>query len=392
MGANNVTLRSSNGTPFQDGVTNFTVFFDTTFCDIQVTVLPAGSGPASFTLVSGGTPANCASAVVSGTYIQNAPVNATNYVDIMVNVASIGTYTITATGGGLTFTGTGSFTATGNQTVRLQASGTPTTLGANTITFAAPFATCNFPVTVVTGGAFTIDCPNVIVNGTYQVGVALGASNTIDIPITVTTAGPYSISASINGMTFAASGTLSLATTSITLIGSGMPMTSVGSPFNLSVGTPVCLIPITCIPGATINWSFRIGTTTYQGASSTIPGEIDYDNTTPPFIFFSYIGYNAALDEVDIQFIDLTGGINASETYNTRSQGLTNVAGFYFIDGAGTLDLEADPFDTSVGIIFTVQTHNTSTRRITGIFSGTANDLISSTVKTITNGTFDITY
>src|SRR5258705_10499393 len=84
LGATTVTLRG-NGTPFAAGVNNFVVSFDSTFCDIQVTVLPAGSGPAVFTLVSGGTPSNCASAVVAGTYVQNAVLNATNYADIMFN-------------------------------------------------------------------------------------------------------------------------------------------------------------------------------------------------------------------------------------------------------------------------------------------------------------------
>src|SRR6185436_16318778 len=38
LGATTVTLRG-NGTPFAPGVNNFVVSFDSTFCDIQVTVL-----------------------------------------------------------------------------------------------------------------------------------------------------------------------------------------------------------------------------------------------------------------------------------------------------------------------------------------------------------------
>jgi hypothetical protein len=251
LGANSVTLRGS-GTPFVDGINNFVVSFDSTFCDIQVTVLPAGSGPASFTLVSGGTPTNCASAVVSGTYVQNAPVNATNYVDIMVNVASIGTYTITATGGGLTFTGTGSFTATGNQTVKLQASGTPTTVGTNTITFAAPFATCNFPVTVVApitgtlGGAGGA-CTPVRVNGTYTLGIPLVAGNTVEVDITTSVVGPYSISTNtVAGISFSATGTSNGATQTITLLNNGGTPTASGPQmFTVTFGTSTCTFSIT---------------------------------------------------------------------------------------------------------------------------------------------------
>ena len=55
---------------------------------------------------------------------------------------------------------------------------------------------------------FSIDCLNVTVNGTYQVGTALTAANTVDIMVNVATAGPYNISTTAtNGMTFTASGT-----------------------------------------------------------------------------------------------------------------------------------------------------------------------------------------
>ena len=43
LGATNVTLRG-NGTPFAAGIDNFVVSFDSTICDIAVTVLPAGAG------------------------------------------------------------------------------------------------------------------------------------------------------------------------------------------------------------------------------------------------------------------------------------------------------------------------------------------------------------
>src|SRR4029078_11985692 len=89
LGATNVTLRG-NGTPFASGVNNFVVSFDSTVCDIQVTVATA----AAYTLVAGGTPSNCASAAVSGTYVKDAPTNSSNFVDITVNVTSIGAYSI----------------------------------------------------------------------------------------------------------------------------------------------------------------------------------------------------------------------------------------------------------------------------------------------------------
>jgi hypothetical protein len=391
-GANLVTLRST-GTPFAAGTNNFTVAFDSTFCNIAVDVLPAGSGPASFTLVSGGTPSNCASAVVSGTYVNGAALNASNYVDITVNVASAGTYTaITATGGGMTFTKTGGvFSTTGNQTIRLAGTGTPATTGANTVTFGAPFASCNFTVTVDAPAAYTINCAGVVVNGTYTAGSALTAANTITIPITVTTAGSYGITANINGMTFSNSGTLTTATTSITLNGSGAPTTATGSPFSLTVGS--CTIPITVLPGAVVNWKFTVT----NAPSTTYQGETDLAtlaNLPPlPGVTFAYTGSNVAgTDNLVIALNDISGTINNGETYSSSAT-LSNAAGFqYDLTPVGAGDIyRADPSQTGVTMTFTVQNHNTTTRTISGIFSGTAKNNAGQTI-TITAGEFSGIY
>jgi hypothetical protein len=488
LGATNVTLRSS-GTPFAAIPTNFVVYFDTTFCDIQVNVLPAGSGPAVFTLI--GSPGSCGTPTINGTYAKSVPLTMANTVVLNVNVATAGTYTVTTTAtNGMTFSGTGSL-ATGPQTITLIGTGTPTNSGSTTIPVTAGASTCSFVINVLapvtgtlgggpgactpstvngayfqnivltasnnvtvqittssigpysvttdtqagfsfsasgtstggtqtitlngtgtpissgtknftvtfgtstctfsvnvgTGGAYIPNCSTANVNGVYKAGTALNASNTVDIDINVTSLGPFSIStAPVNGnMVFSLSGTFStLGVQTITLQGSGTPAVQGG--FDITMpGTTTCTFHVICVG---INWSFKIGSTTYQG--STFSAGLDV--SVPPFTFFSFEGNNAAFDDILFDFVDLTGGINASETYNTKSQGLTNIGDFYFTDGPGTLDLVADPFDVSVGIIFTVQTHNTSTRKITGIFSGTAFDNISSTTKTITNGTFTIDY
>ncbi len=383
-GANLVTLRG-NGTPFAAGTSNFTVVFDSTVCNIQVDVLAAGSGPASFTLVSGGTPSNCASAVISGTYVNGAALNgATNYVDVTVNVATAGSYTaITATGGGMTFTkSAGVFTATGNQTIRLVGSGTPTTAGANTVTFAAPFVGCNFTVTVDAPAAYTINCTGATPNGTYTSGTALTAANTITLPITVTTAGSYSITASVNGMTFSNSGTLTATTTSITLNGSGTPTTSTGSPFSLTVGA--CSIPITVANGTvTFDWKFTEGTTTYQGSSVAVV----LTTFIPPFLNLAYTGVDVPTNQLGFNLVDASGTINNNETYSTiLSAG--NSAVFTFILAGGTDQLATD---ATRNIIFTVVNHNTTSRTITGTFSGQVKNN-AGTTKAITMGEFTAVY
>jgi len=367
LGNVDVTLRG-NGTPFASGVNNFIVSFDSTVCDIAVTVLPAGTGAAVFTL--SGAPAACTGAVVSGVYATGTALTAANTAAISVNVTTIGTYTITTTFQGMTFAASGAFTATGPNTVTLVGSGTPTTGGVNTVPLTVGTTTCSFAVTVTspavyslagspttcttpviagtyalgvalsaantvtlnvnvttagayvistapavggmvfsgsgtlavgpqtivltgsgvptTGGnttipintgtsncsfvinvtgsnaVYNINCAGATANGTYQVGTALGAGNTITLPITVSTAGAYTLTGTINGMTFTNAGTLTLATTTITLNGTGTPTTA--GTFNLSVGAPVCSIPIVCTPAPSMdyfprttgsNWSYE---------------------------------------------------------------------------------------------------------------------------------------
>ncbi len=388
LGATNVILRG-NGTPFATGVNNFVVNFDTSFCDIQVTVISPGIGTLS------GSPTACAPIFVNGGYSPGVALTTGNNAVVEVNVTTPGIFNIrtdTLLGGSLWFSFSGSLGTTGLQSVTLQAQGSipaATATGPQTFTVKLGASQCTFVVQVLGPAVFTIDCPNVMVNGTYQVGISLNPLvHTIDIPVTVGTAGAYNISVSVNGMTFSGSGTLAVGPATITLAGSSSsaPAGPAGT-YNLSVGTPACSIPIPVATAPVINWSFRIGTTTYQGSTF-------YDTLyvpAAPFTFFEYEGDNAALDDIIFDFIDLSGGVT-TESYDTRSQGLTNMADFYFTDGAGTLDLSADPFDTSVGIIFTVQSHSTATRTITGIFSGTAFDSVSGTIKTITTGTFSVVY
>ncbi|OSZ79958.1 hypothetical protein CAP36_01450 [Chitinophagaceae bacterium IBVUCB2] len=502
-GVNTVTLQSQ-GTPFAQGINNFVVSFLGTVCDIQVDVLPAGAGgPAVFTLVNGGAPANCASAVISGTYIKDAAVTSSNYVDVTVNVTTIGTYTITATGGGLTFARTAAFTTTGNQTVRLNASGTPPTAGANTITFAAPFAACSFtvnvvaPVTGTLGGApgactpvtpngtytqgvtltaantiqiqittsavgaynistnsvagisfsgsgtttgalqtitlagtgtpnasgpqvftvtygtstctftinigaaagpavFTINCPGVVVNGTYQVGVNLTAANTIVIPINLTTPGSYSVTTSINGMSFSFSGNLPAGTTSVTLVGNtaNAPTGPAGT-YNLSIGSPACLIPITVTAAPTIDWKFTItGGATYQGRKLSA----DYDvSTAAPATIMEFEGDNATGDYFYLGLGDITGGILAGEIYKANATQIPpeNAADFYFENLTGTVTFEATPIPTNNGtnLKVTITSHDLVGKVIIGTFDGTVKDQTGA-VKTIAvgAGTFTIRY
>lgn len=390
IGVNTVTLQSQ-GTPFAQGINNFVVTFLGSVCDIQVEVLPAGAGgPAVFTLVNGGTPANCATAVVNGVYLKDVAVNTTNTVDVTVNVTTIGTYTISASGGGLTFSRTAAFTTTGNQTIRLNATGTATTAGAATVTFAAPFAACSFSVTVQAGAIYSIDCPNVVVNGTYNVGTPLNAGNTIVIPITVTTEGSYSITTTVNGMTFSGSGSLTFASTSITLTGntSTSPTGPAGT-YNLGIGgTPACTAPIVVTGTATVAWKFTEGTTTLQGNFDMGTLQVI---SVPPFIVntYTFTGSNAGGQSLTLIIGDISGGITNGETYTTTSS-TSNSVGMVVLGGISNL-YEANGTIPGLTFTVTVTSHVPATKTISGTFAGTVKDGLGVT-KTITNGTFTGTY
>lgn len=389
-GINTIKLLG-NGTPVVDGTFNFTIQFDGVTCVVPVTFLPAGAGgPASYTLSGSGTPATCSNASVSGTYVKDVALTASNKVTLEVNVTTIGTYSITTTYQGMTFSGSGAFATTGLQPVVLTGSGTPTTAGANVVPFTAGSSACNFTVNVDAPATYAPDCATASVNGTYKSGIPLDGTNTIVYTVNATVAGAYSISTSVNGMTFTGSGTLTTGANTVTLTGSGTP-TATGT-FNLSLpGTPACNVSITVAAGPTIDWKFTDATAgvTYQGQNY----DVAFDNSTPPFSVLVIGGDNAAGDDFSLYIADISGTINANETYSSTLT-TANSCLFEFINGSSGQTLVASPANVSDGASITVKVTsiNTTTKTVTGTFSGTAADDVTHAKHTITNGTFTAVY
>jgi len=144
-GTQGITLQAS-GTPVAGGTFAFTPSNAGTTCSYDITVLPAGSGSAVYSLE--GSPGNCSGAVSNGTYTAGTATNATNTVSLKANVTTIGTYSITAAMvNGISFSKNGTFTSTGVQTIVLDASGTPTAAGTFNYTAAAPGSNCTFSIT-----------------------------------------------------------------------------------------------------------------------------------------------------------------------------------------------------------------------------------------------------
>lgn len=147
-GVQNVTL-SGSGLPVAAGIFNVTATNGTSSCTFSVTVLPAGTGAASFTL--NGDPGTCSGATQNGTYAAGTPLIAANTITINVTVLTLGTYTITTnSSNGMIFGASGTFTVLGPQPVNLSGTGTPLAGGTNNFTATAGTSTCIFSV-VCTG-------------------------------------------------------------------------------------------------------------------------------------------------------------------------------------------------------------------------------------------------
>jgi hypothetical protein len=149
-GAQDITLTAS-GTPSAAGTYDFMPIAGGCSFSITVASNNGGSGgTASYTL--GGGTSSCTDASVSGTLTAGSAASAANTVALKVTVNTVGTYSIsTNTTNGISFAGSGSFTTTGEQSIILTASGTPTAAG--TFAYTPGSNGCSFNVTVKNSGS-----------------------------------------------------------------------------------------------------------------------------------------------------------------------------------------------------------------------------------------------
>ncbi len=277
---------TGNGTPVKKGNFSFVPVTNNT-CNFSVSFLEGA--PAAVFTYAGGT-ATCTAPVIAGSYGSGVALGSGNYVDLAVNVTTPGAYTIsTNSANGISFSGSGAFTANGAQVVRLIGNGTPS--GSGTFAY-TPSGGCSFSITTTTAGGtsvYTLNCTAPVVAGTYTAGVPLGAGNTITIKADVTTAGTYSISTpAINGMTFSTSGTFAVGPNqTIVLTGSGTPAAAGTNSFSV-IGSAGCTIPVTTVapPPAvyTLTCSGTSVTGSYvTGTALTTSNKVDVEvNVTTP--------------------------------------------------------------------------------------------------------------
>ncbi len=202
-----------------------------------------------------GTGGTCTNNVVTGSYYAGTPLGAANVIQLQVNVIAAGRYSVnTNTVNGVFFAGSGNFTDTGRQTITVTGSGTPASDGSFSFNSAVDSG-CSFIVVFnkaqVISAHYTLAgapnaCTNIIATGNYFYGQALTQSNSIEVNVNVTAAGPYSLTTdTLDGISFSASGTFSgTGIKQITLTGYGTPTFPENLTFNLSGDSTACTFPL----------------------------------------------------------------------------------------------------------------------------------------------------
>lgn len=233
-----------------------TAVFFISSCQKELSI-ETGSVPSAGTLQSD-VSGDCLPKTVNGIYEAGKALNGTtNYIEVQVNVATTGAYTVfTDTINGVWFRAVGVFTATGVNTIKLKGNGTPVNAGVNVYVVQYNETECSVAVTTLpAGGAnpavLTLEgaptaCMVSNTAGTYVVGVPLDISNSVTIGVNVITMGTYTISTSVsNGLIFSGTGVVAAGAQTITLTGSGTPVAAGPTNVVVIVGTSVCTFTIT---------------------------------------------------------------------------------------------------------------------------------------------------
>ena len=357
----------------------------------------SGAGIAGGTLK--GAAGECLPAAIQGVYVAGAVLNNTHYINVSADFTALGTYSIsTDVVNGYSFSATGIAGALGVQVVQLKATAgsSPVTAGANTFTVKFGSSQCNIVVDVFPAGtanaSLTIDCSGYVLTGTYMQNTPVSSSNTIQVKANVTVAGLYNISSNtVNGVSFSGSGFLPVGNAQpVTLTAAtGIPTASGLKTYTIGAGSSTCNVDIdfaagTGPPPGSFTWSFKANAVTYSGTSD----EALYNPSQPGLL--AATGSNPAGDNFSLT----TGNLNGPFTTGTYAG--------VFSTNKMTIDFDfehtgvAYTFDalTANGNITTIIDNiNTTTKVITGRFSGTAiNAAAGNANVSISEGTFTLHY
>ncbi len=197
---------------------------------------------------------DCLGATQVGSFKKDTLLTAGNYVDIQIDITQTGTYAIkTDTLNGYSFSATGIFAVEGINTIRLLASGRPVAPALDVFTVKFDTTSCQINIVVSgTGGGgataakFTLvgsptTCTGATQTNNFYANILTTPANRDTVYVNVTQAGTYSINtgAAINGLQFAASGTLAVGNNvRIILQASGTPSAAGSNTFPLNTSSP----------------------------------------------------------------------------------------------------------------------------------------------------------
>jgi hypothetical protein len=344
-----------------------------------------------------GSPGTCTNAVVAGTYKAGTALGAANIVTIGVTVTKAGTYNISSgTVNGISFTGSGTFAATGAQTIALVGTGIPAASGS--FSFNAGTNSCSFSVTVsgadVSTSVFSYSgfpgaCTNATPEGTYAKGTALTAGNKVTIGVNVTTIGTYFVSTDqVNGFSFSGSGSFTaLGIQTITLTASGVPAAE--GTFNFTPSNDGCAFPIVVVAGTVLTDYLKC---TIDGVAKTF--NINLVGGLADTTTFA-IGGEETSDTASASFtIGLlkTPAITTGIYNKFSATSINQVCIISYDDGVSSTGWASALLLQSGG--FTVNVLTLTANTITGTFSGTLydNDGQGTATKAVTAGSFSLNF
>ena len=357
--------------------------------------LEGNTAGAAGTFTFSGAPGPCASAVVTGTYTAGVALDANNTVTVSVDVTIPGSYIVlTSTTNGISFSGSGSFTSTGVQTITLAGTGIPAAAG--TFSFSPGANGCTFPVIVsasAPAAVFTYEggtgaCTLAEPTGNYAVNSPLSGSDQVSIDVNVTTIGTWSVSTPVvNGFSFSGTGNFTATgLQKLILTAAGTPLAA--GVFNFTPGNG-CSFPITVLTGSLLTDSLVCK---IDGVATTF--NVDLFGEKLSVDTFNISGNQFANAGSPIFGITLTKKpeltTGSYDRYLVTNTSTFCLAGYE--DGVSVTPWFTGGLPGSDG--FTVIVTSYTSNRIEGTFSGTlfSDPLTGTGPKVITDGKFSVGY
>ncbi|HEV8081730.1 MAG TPA: hypothetical protein VGP55_00930 [Chitinophagaceae bacterium] len=259
--------------------------------------------------VLGDSSGTCKPVTLSGSYSPGNALNDTNTVQLEVTVAVPGSYTISSnTANGISFAKSGTFTSAGVQTVTLNGNGIPVSNGMQNFTVTYGNSQCTFTINFGSSAIYTLggsggNCTPFTLGGIYQQGILLNPTNSVQLEVTVSALGNYTISTgTVNGVSFVNSGTFTTTGLQIiTLAGGGTPVNAGPQDFVITGGTSTCNFTIPFLPGVAPSGDYFPTTLnshwTYGRIGGTSSDSVHYMviNYSPMFIGNTYSTITADL-------------------------------------------------------------------------------------------------